>query len=121
EVLGPSISRQDACFPLLPKLLLSLTNYRESGLVLRRDAVAAVHSSGGPLTDLTPAAHPLGRGPLKMPLTCRSQCPYGSAQLGGKRSPDGATILDAELRIGEFKWNDMAADRLWSQITIRLG
>ena len=34
----------------------------------RREAVAAVRSSGGPLTDLTPAAHPLGREPLKMPL-----------------------------------------------------
>src|SRR5215469_18954281 len=43
------------------------------------------------------------------------------ARTGGKRSPDGATILDAELRIGEFTWNDMAAGRLWSQITIRHG
>src|SRR6516165_9957458 len=36
----------------------------------RREAVAAVRSSGGPLTDLTPAARPLGREPLKMPHFC---------------------------------------------------
>src|SRR5262249_34930722 len=35
----------------------------------RREAGAAVRSSGGPLTDLIPAAHPLGREPLKMPQT----------------------------------------------------
>jgi hypothetical protein len=33
-----------------------------------REAVATVRSSGGPLTDLIPAAHPLGPEPLKMPL-----------------------------------------------------
>ena len=33
----------------------------------RREAVAAVRSSGGPLTDSTPALHPLRREALKMP------------------------------------------------------
>src|SRR5262244_4475173 len=33
----------------------------------RREAVTAERSSGGLLTDLTSAAHPFGREPLKMP------------------------------------------------------
>src|SRR5215469_6963877 len=41
---------------------------------LRREAVAAVRFSGSPLTDLTPAAHPLGREPLKM---VESECDAG--------------------------------------------
>src|ERR1700730_95332 len=34
EVLGPSISRQDAPLPLLPELSSLATSYRESGLVV---------------------------------------------------------------------------------------
>jgi hypothetical protein len=37
---------------------------------LRRETIAAIRSSGGPLTDLTPAAHPRGQEPLKMPQSC---------------------------------------------------
>src|SRR5262249_45373425 len=44
----------------------------------RREAVAGVRSSGGLLTDLTPAAHPLGREPLKMPR-CGHWLPRGGS------------------------------------------
>ena len=49
----------------------------------RREAVAAVRSSGGPLTDLTPAARPLGREPLKMPHLGHSRTAGELAQPGG--------------------------------------
>jgi hypothetical protein len=38
----------------------------------------------GPLTEPTAASQPLERLPLFMPHTCSSQCPSGSAQLGGQ-------------------------------------
>ena len=44
----------------------------------RREAVAAVRSSGGPLTDSTPALHPLRREALKMPRGCvKRHCTEG--------------------------------------------
>jgi len=60
----------------------------------RRDAVAAVPYIGGLQTDLTPAAHPLGREPLKMSHTRRSRCAWGSAQSGGFRTFGGSRSGD---------------------------
>src|SRR5262249_13228856 len=45
---------------------LELAEADMAGMDPRREAVATVRSGGGPLTDLTPAAHPLGREQLKM-------------------------------------------------------
>jgi len=45
----------------------------------RREAVAAVRSSGGPLTDSTPALHPLRREALKMPHSRYSADAMGTA------------------------------------------
>src|SRR6516162_10250706 len=47
EVLGPSISRQDACFCYSPRPSLA-TNYRGSGLVHRRILVVAERPGEGP-------------------------------------------------------------------------
>jgi len=46
----------------------------------RREAVAAVRPSGGLLIGLTPAAHPLGREPLKMPRSCSSSAARPTAR-----------------------------------------
>src|SRR6516165_12112187 len=44
------------------------TNYRESGLVLRRILPVPARSGGGRLTELTPAVQPRRRERVKVPL-----------------------------------------------------
>jgi len=48
-VFSPSISRQDACLCYSPRPSL-VTNYRRSGLVLRRNPVVAARFDEGPFT-----------------------------------------------------------------------
>src|SRR6516225_1977154 len=62
------------------------TNYRGSGLVPRRILSVPARPGGGRLTERIPAIPPRLRERVKVPHTCRSQCPSGPAQLSGKRT-----------------------------------
>jgi len=52
----------------------------------RREADAAVRSSGGPLTEPTPAVQPSRREPLFMPPHLPFAIPVGIGSVGGKLS-----------------------------------
>src|SRR5215813_4413205 len=71
------------------------TNYRASGLVLRRILPDPARFGGGRLTERTPGVQPRRRERVKVPHTRRSRCAWRSAQSGGKptfANPRGQTL-----------------------------
>src|SRR5215471_3336802 len=71
--LRPLNLKTGRLFPATPETPPLATNYRESGLVLRRVSPVAVRHGEGSLTEPTAATQPWWRLPLFMPL-CGPRC-----------------------------------------------
>jgi hypothetical protein len=130
EVLGPSISRQDAGLPLLQDPPAAATNYRESGLVLRRNL--ALRHGSAKVSNPYPQRSFCYTGGLSVLGQLRARergrelqpCPQKADHRAGQSIVSGVPMADSGTRPTASRTNRSRAAAIWSPLirmaTIRL-